>query len=230
MTGWMWFSRVWDGLQQLCATVTAEMEQSLDANTGRCPLSIKLSCAVADKINLQRSQLLSDWLAARLKSQYCRVAQKRLALVGEELKKRCGTSISGTCQRFYLTMVTAVQSYLCKQDWIMISHLGFVVEQMSRFWKNIHFRLHRMPEMLITVTDDRGVCLSVCLSRGATQLHCTKTAERIEILFGVNTLGSPRNIVLDRVWSPTQPSEENWGKFRPLWTPYISQEWLKIEI
>jgi len=38
---------------------------------------------------------------------------------------------------------------------------------------------------------------SACLSRGPTRLHCAITAEQIEILFGVNTLGVPRNIVLD---------------------------------
>jgi len=34
------------------------------------------------------------------------------------------------------------------------------------------FRLHRMREMQTIVTDDRCVCLSVCLSRGSTPLHC----------------------------------------------------------
>jgi len=41
------------------------------------------------------------------------------------------------------------------------------------------------------VTDVRGVCSSVCLSRGSTRLHCGKTAERIKMLFGVNTPGDP---------------------------------------
>jgi len=58
-----------------------------------------------------------------------------------------------------------------------------------------------MHEMQTIVTDIRGVCMSVrppvCLSRGSTRLHCAKTAEQIKILFGVNTLGGPRNIVLD---------------------------------
>jgi len=54
--------------------------------------------------------------------------------------------------------------------------------------------------MQAIVTDKRGVCLLrllVCLSRGSTRLHRTKTAERIKIPFGVNTVGVPRNIVLE---------------------------------
>jgi len=30
-----------------------------------------------------------------------------------------------------------------------------------------------------------------------TRLSCAKTAERLEILFGVETLGDPRHVVLD---------------------------------
>jgi len=53
-----------------------------------------------------------------------------------------------------------------------------------------------MHEMQTIVTDDRGVCLSVCLSRGYTRLWYAKT---VEVLFGVTvkTLGGPRKIVLD---------------------------------
>jgi len=44
-------------------------------------------------------------------------------------------------------------------------------------------------------------CLSVSpsvvsLSCGSTRLHCAKTAERIRIVFGVNTLESPWNVLL----------------------------------
>jgi len=39
--------------------------------------------------------------------------------------------------------------------------------------------------------------VSVCPSRCLARLRCAKTAGQIMILFGVNTLGSPRNIVLD---------------------------------
>jgi len=35
-----------------------------------------------------------------------------------------------------------------------------------------------------------SVSLFVCLSRGSTRLHYAKTAERIKMLFGVNTLGA----------------------------------------
>jgi len=56
--------------------------------------------------------------------------------------------------------------------------------------------------MQTTVTDDRGVCPSVCQSVRksvchAARLNCAKTAEQIKIPFGVNTAGGPRNAVLD---------------------------------
>jgi len=42
-----------------------------------------------------------------------------------------------------------------------------------------------------------AVCVSpsVCLSRGISRLRCAKTAEQIQMLFGVNTSGGQRNIV-----------------------------------
>jgi len=45
--------------------------------------------------------------------------------------------------------------------------------------------MHKMRTISI---DDFGVCLSVCLSHGFTQLCCANTAERI---------GAPRNSVLE---------------------------------
>jgi len=50
-----------------------------------------------------------------------------------------------------------------------------------------------MREMQTTVTDVHSVCLSCSSSR----LRCAKTAERIKMLFGVNTPGGPWNIVSD---------------------------------
>jgi len=41
-----------------------------------------------------------------------------------------------------------------------------------------------------TIATDVPVRQSVCLSRGYTRLRCAKTAERIEVLFMVNTLGA----------------------------------------
>jgi len=38
---------------------------------------------------------------------------------------------------------------------------------------------------------------SVSLSRGFIELRCANTAERIEVLLGMETLGDLRNIVLD---------------------------------
>jgi len=46
--------------------------------------------------------------------------------------------------------------------------------------------------------------LSVSLSSSFTRLWVAKTAERIEVLFGVKTLGNQRNIVLDG--GPDPPS------------------------
>jgi len=44
----------------------------------------------------------------------------------------------------------------------------------STFIFRLH-RMHAMHEMQPIVTDDRGVCQSVCLSRGSIRLHCAKT-------------------------------------------------------
>jgi len=90
------------------------------------------------------------------------------------------------------------------------------------------FRLHRMHEMETTVTDVR----SVCLSHGSTRLRCAKMAERIKILFAVNTLGGPRNIVIDGVLIPRskggdsmQPSTNYFG----LWFKMDVEQKLCVE-
>jgi len=51
--------------------------------------------------------------------------------------------------------------------------------------------------------------ITVCLSGGFFRLWCAKTAERIEVLFGVKTFGGPRNIVLDR--APVPAERVGWG-------------------
>jgi len=56
-----------------------------------------------------------------------------------------------------------------------------------------------MHEMETIVTDDLGVSLSVS---HAAQL--AKMAVRVKMLFGVNTRGGPRNIVLDGGSKPPQ--------------------------
>jgi len=55
--------------------------------------------------------------------------------------------------------------------------------------------------MQTVATDVRGVCLSVC--------RCVKTAERIKILFGLNSFKGQRNIVLDGSFDP--PTERRIG-------------------
>jgi len=47
-----------------------------------------------------------------------------------------------------------------------------------------------------------SVCLSVCLSRGSSRLHCEKMAEQIKMLFGLNTPVGHWNIVLDVGFDP----------------------------
>jgi len=66
--------------------------------------------------------------------------------------------------------------------------------------------MHVMQAMVI---NDRGVCLSC----GSTRHHCAKMAEQIKMLFGVNTLVGPRNIVLDRNPDPSQISPTVGGNF-----------------
>jgi len=53
-----------------------------------------------------------------------------------------------------------------------------------------------MHDRQTIVTDDRGICPSVSQSRGSTRFHCAKTAKRIKILFGVNTVRGPVTIML----------------------------------
>jgi len=57
-----------------------------------------------------------------------------------------------------------------------------------------------MNEIRTTAIYDPGR-LSVCLSRSGhfTRLRCANMAKRIEVLLGVETLGDPRNIVLDGI-------------------------------
>jgi len=75
-----------------------------------------------------------------------------------------------------------------------------------------------MHEMQAIVADVRGVCPSVCLSRGSTRLHCAKTAKHIKVLFRLNTLGGPRKTVLDR--GPHRPTaKENIANCGP--TTYL---------
>jgi len=85
--------------------------------------------------------------------------------------------------------------------------------------------MHAMHEMQPIVTNVRGVCPSVCLSRGSTRLHCAKTAEWIKMLFWVNTFGSPRDIVLHG--GPDPPTDKV-PTFK-LSDPLVSPEWLKLE-
>jgi len=75
-----------------------------------------------------------------------------------------------------------------------------------------------MYEMQTIVTDVRGDCLSVCHA-AQHGFAVQKTAERIKMLFGVNTLGGPWDIVLHG--GPDAPTEKGGelGKFLPITDP-----------
>jgi len=49
-----------------------------------------------------------------------------------------------------------------------------------------------MHEMQSILTDVRGVCQSVCLSRGSSRLHCAKMAEQIKMLCNSWSYADPR--------------------------------------
>jgi len=50
-------------------------------------------------------------------------------------------------------------------------------------------RSHLMPEMRTIAIDDPGVCQSVCHASG-----CARTAERIDVLFGLETAGCCKGV------------------------------------
>jgi len=68
-----------------------------------------------------------------------------------------------------------------------------------------------------------SVSQSVCLSRGSSRLHCGITDEHIKILFGVNTLGGPINIVRRPGGSCRSPTAKGGGFdaafAKSLWSP-----------
>jgi len=49
------------------------------------------------------------------------------------------------------------------------------------------------------------------------------------MLFGKTTPGGPKNTVLDGGLDLPQRGGGGIGKIGPLWTHYISQDWLKLE-
>jgi len=82
-----------------------------------------------------------------------------------------------------------------------------------------------MHEMQTIVNVDPGICLS----RGSTWLRCAKMAERIKMLFGVNTPGGPWNIVLNGGFD--LPPQRGVGDIiLNFLNPFVSPERLKLEI
>jgi len=61
-----------------------------------------------------------------------------------------------------------------------------------------------------------SVCVSVCLTRHSTRLHCAETSE--QMLFGVNIPGGPWNIVLVLIPSERE-GEGELGKILPTMDP-----------
>jgi len=86
--------------------------------------------------------------------------------------------------------------------------------------------MHRC-RLLLPITAV-SLSLSVCLSHGLHWLYCTETAERIQILFGVNSLGGLRNTVLDGNPYPLQRGERQLGENMAHCGPPTSQEWLNV--
>jgi len=74
-----------------------------------------------------------------------------------------------------------------------------------------------MHEMLTVITDVYSVCLFVRLFVGSSRLYCTKMAKQIQMLFGMNTPGGPRNIVLDV--GPDPLTERGRGLTFKCWDP-----------
>jgi len=78
--------------------------------------------------------------------------------------------------------------------------------------------------------DDCSVCLSSviqsvsCLPRP----HCAKNGSTDRDLFGVNSLGGPRNIALDECYDVPN-KEGKLGKISPTVDPCKSQKWLTVE-
>jgi len=70
------------------------------------------------------------------------------------------------------------------------------------------------------------VRLTVCLSR--RRARCAKTAERIDVLFEVETPGYPRNIVSDGSPRPPRQREFNAAFAKLLWPLVFFQAALKM--
>jgi len=88
----------------------------------------------------------------------------------------------------------------------------------------------RLLLQMIAVYVRQSVRQSVCLSRGSTRLHSAKTAERIKILFGVNTQGAPRNTEKTGVLIAPQRGGGEFGKISPFGDPLhkLYQDWLQV--
>jgi len=69
-------------------------------------------------------------------------------------------------------------------------------------------------------TDDPVACVSVCLS--VTRMRCAKTAERIDMLLGVETSGDPNRSVLDGCADvPTDTERRRQHCFALLYSDYF---------
>jgi len=88
--------------------------------------------------------------------------------------------------------------------------------------------MHAVHELQPIVTNVRAVCPLVSLSVARiNSASLSQTAEQIKMLFGINTLGGPRNFVLNA--NPDPPTERGSRltfKFRDL---VISRERLKLQ-
>jgi len=100
------------------------------------------------------------------------------------------------CSERLLIQVWYIQSLLRTHIFLTAYTAGWILTRATAFiFLTYFYYYYRMHEMQSILTDVRSVCQSVCLSRGSSRLHCAKTAEQINMLFGVNTSGGKWNII-----------------------------------
>jgi len=95
--------------------------------------------------------------------------------------------------------------------WLLSVTLPFTATRSARtlFYVVLLSCIECMRCRLLLPMIAMSVRKSVCLSRGSTCFHCAKTAERIKMLFGVNTPGPRRALCRMAVWFPCRKRTGN---------------------
>jgi len=111
-------------------------------------------------------------------------------------------SSSGTISPFANTFTILPVTFIANKIDLVHPHCVYILQTIEcahRVWNSLVMLRYHLSAV--------SVHQSVCHSHGSAQLYCAKTAEQIKILFGINTLGGPRNIVLDG-----RPKPQNDGR------------------